>query len=345
MIPRERDTAREEALEGRAPVEVSLTQRFMNWRTYASFLFAAGIMALAVSRFNINLADARQVLERADLPLYLAALLVYYASFPLRALRWRQMLCCVGYRLSSLPGIGGLSEVIFLSWFVNSLVPAKLGDLYRAYLLKKSSDVSYPRVMGTVLGERVVDTGVLLAMLLLAGLLAFRGHFSADVSAVLFTSAGLVLAGVGTLLAMRHGSGLVEGMLPVRFRAGYVRFAEGTLGSLHQLPLLITLSAGAWLLEAGRLFLVTRALGISLSPDPWSEAALIVFLGLGAALLTVPPGTPAGLGYAEAGMTAVLISLDLPPVEAASLTLLDRSLSYGSIVVFGAIVYLFSRRK
>ena len=31
---------------------------------------------------------------------------------------------------------GDATEILFLSWFVNCLVPAKLGDLYRAYLLR-----------------------------------------------------------------------------------------------------------------------------------------------------------------------------------------------------------------
>ena len=49
------------------------------------------------------------------------------------------------------------TEIIFLSWLVNCLVPAKLGDLYRAYLLKINSTVSLSRTFGTVFIERVLD--------------------------------------------------------------------------------------------------------------------------------------------------------------------------------------------
>ncbi|MCL5027223.1 MAG: flippase-like domain-containing protein [Chloroflexi bacterium] len=325
--------------------EISLEKRFFNWRTYLSFAVAIGIIALALTRFNIDMGETARVLQRTQVPLYLAALLVYYATFPVRAVRWRQMLWSVGYRLTKLPGIGGLAEIIFLSWFANCLVPAKLGDLYRAYLLKKSSPVSFSRVTGTVLGERVVDFTVLLAIMAVAGAFAFHGRFTSNVSAVLLTSLGFVALAAAILFAMYRFGGRVERLMPRRIRPMYSRFSEGTLGSFRQLPLIAALSGFAWLLEAGRLFLVTRSLGITLSPDPFIELAMIVFVGLGSALLTVPPGTPAGLGYAEAGITAVLLSFNLPPSEAVSITVLDRSLSYGSVVIFGGIVYLLSKRK
>ena len=40
------------------------------------------------------------------------------------------------------------TEILFLSWFVNCLVPAKLGDLYRAYLLRANYGASISRTVG-----------------------------------------------------------------------------------------------------------------------------------------------------------------------------------------------------
>src|SRR3712207_7067169 len=37
----------------------------------------------------------------------------------------------------------GISEIVMLSWFANCIVPAKLGDAYRAYLLKRTAGVSF----------------------------------------------------------------------------------------------------------------------------------------------------------------------------------------------------------
>ncbi len=49
------------------------------------------------------------------------------------------------------------TEILFLSWFVNCLVPAKLGDLYRAWLLKGNYGGSASRTVGTVFIERIAD--------------------------------------------------------------------------------------------------------------------------------------------------------------------------------------------
>ena len=36
-------------------------------------------------------------------------------------------------------------EIIVLSWFANTLLPAKLGDVCRGYLFKKATGVSFTR--------------------------------------------------------------------------------------------------------------------------------------------------------------------------------------------------------
>ena len=60
------------------------------------------------------------------------AFFAYYLTFPIRGWRWRYVLSKVGTHI----GFKDATEILFLSWFVNCLVPAKLGDLYRAYLLQ-----------------------------------------------------------------------------------------------------------------------------------------------------------------------------------------------------------------
>ncbi len=49
------------------------------------------------------------------------------------------------------------TEIIFISWLVNSVVPAKLGDVYRAWLLKANYPVSLSSTFGTIFTERLFD--------------------------------------------------------------------------------------------------------------------------------------------------------------------------------------------
>ena len=82
--------------------------------------------------------------------LLLAAFAIFYVGFPLRGLRWALLVRRSGFALK----VRDATEIIFLSWLVNCLVPAKLGDVYRAYLLKINSPVSLSRTFGTVFIER-----------------------------------------------------------------------------------------------------------------------------------------------------------------------------------------------
>ena len=79
---------------------------------------------------------------------------MFYLGFPLRGLRWAILIRGTGYPLK----VRDATEIIFISWLVNCLVPAKLGDIYRAYLLKiNSTGVAESRTFGTVFIERILD--------------------------------------------------------------------------------------------------------------------------------------------------------------------------------------------
>ena len=88
-----------------------------------------------------------------------------------------------------------LSEIIFLSWFANCIVPAKLGDAYRAYLLKLNAPVSFTRTFGTVFIERILDLFTIAIMGLAAGFWSFRSGLPHEsvVEMDIFTGAGEVV--------------------------------------------------------------------------------------------------------------------------------------------------------
>jgi uncharacterized protein (TIRG00374 family) len=59
----------------------------------------------------------------------------------------------------------------------------------------------------------------------------------------------------------------------------------------------------------------------------------------------VLPITPAGLGVVEGAVVAVLLLFSVDRHLGTAVTLLDRTINFWSIVVFGFIAYLFSKRK
>ena len=95
---------------------------------------------------------------------------VFYLGFPLRGYRWQRLLRETGFII----GLRNSTEILYISWFVNCVVPAKLGDVYRAYLLKMNSDASLSRTFGTVFIERILDIFAIAILGLAAGFWSFR---------------------------------------------------------------------------------------------------------------------------------------------------------------------------
>ena len=150
--------------------EVSLARRFLNIRTIGSIVFGVAMLVLLfVFVLGVDWGRTWSQIVHANLGLLVVALVMYYLTFPLRGFRWAFILRRTGTPIRLAPA----TEILFLSWFVNCLVPAKLGDAYRAYLLKRDADVSFSKTFGTVLAERILDLIVLFALLVLAAVLAF----------------------------------------------------------------------------------------------------------------------------------------------------------------------------
>ncbi|MFN0072822.1 MAG: YbhN family protein [Chloroflexota bacterium] len=335
--------------EAESPPE-PLSRRFLNKRTFLSFLIGFGILALVMSRINVEAGAILNRLSQADLRWFALAFAVYYITFPLRALRWRKLLQNAGFEKDHgirLPSLLGISEIIMLSWFANCIVPAKLGDAYRAYLLKRASLASFAMTFGTILAERIIDT--LLVFLLLGGaaLRVFSGHLPNTVMTILQAGSVLAILVVAGLVVMRNFSGFIVRLVPARFQQHYGSFEQGTLGSFRSLPMVLVYSLGAWSVEGARLYLVGLSLGVE-----WVSFSMIIFIAMASALLTTLPITPAGLGFVESAMVGILLVAGrmgiIPGMDeslATSVAILDRAISYWSLVLIGLVLYLVRRRK
>ncbi|MGZ6328803.1 MAG: lysylphosphatidylglycerol synthase transmembrane domain-containing protein, partial [Candidatus Limnocylindrales bacterium] len=132
---------------------ISLVRRLRNRRTLVSIVVPIVLLVLLLRALpGFQLSELPSAILSANPWLLLAAFLVYYLGFPLRGYRWSLLLRSAGTRVR----VRDSTEIVFISWMVNCLVPAKLGDVYRAYLLRLNQVVSTSRTLGTVFVERVM---------------------------------------------------------------------------------------------------------------------------------------------------------------------------------------------
>lgn len=326
----------------RVEQEISLRRRLLNVRTLGSLLFGAVLLFLlfrVVFGEDFDWGLVARLIGEAD-PAFLAlAFLAYYATFPVRSYRWRYVLSRSGVGVS----LRDATEILYLSWFVNCLVPAKLGDLYRAYLLRGNFGASISRTLGTIFIERVADVIVIAGLALAAGFWSFRGRSRPEIDALFIVGFALAVGLVVLVVVLRLLGAHLSRLLPGRLATLWDRFHEGSTGALdaRSVPVIMGLTTTIWLLEGARLYFVVRALEM---PDVGLGISAAVFVALAAALLTAIPLTPAGFGFVEAGIIGALALYGVLREPAAAVALTDRALTVGTVIVLGAVLYAFSRK-
>jgi uncharacterized protein (TIRG00374 family) len=265
--------------------------------------------------------------------LYLLAIAVYYLSFVLRALRWKLLLRNTGEELPAL----SLGEILLASFFVNCVVPAKMGDLYRAVQLRTRHGVGGAKALGTIVAERLLDLFVLMGLLLAAGAVTFRDHVPRSLVPALIAFVVLCAIAGAALMLMVAGRGRrVLRLLPEQLVIRYEHFRSGTVDAFGRWNQVLPLSVGVWACEGLRLGFVIIALGYGSEVGP----AHFLLVALIAALLTTVPFLPGGLALVEGGMIAVLGTFGLSASGATAVALLDRSISFASLIVVGGLVFL-----
>ena len=116
--------------------------------TIFSFLAAFVILYILVTSVNVH--KTFEIMRSVNVSMYLLASFTMFLSYLLRVFRWKNLLENVGFT----GRLRDIIEILTLSFFVNTIVPAKLGDLYRGYLMKKNYKESTSRIMSTVFVER-----------------------------------------------------------------------------------------------------------------------------------------------------------------------------------------------
>ena len=328
--------------------QLSLGKRLLNWRTILPLVIVIALLIYVAQKANIDPQQTWATIRSANLVFFLAAFLVYYLSFPIRALRWRLLLGNVGFNKANgvqLPHFLKLVEIIYISFFANVVVPARLGEIYRAYLLRQETGLSATRTFGTVLAERLLDLIVLVLLMITAIMISFHEKLPPQLLFGLKITIALVAAGVIGLFALRLLRERVAQLIPPRFRDRYNHFQEGTLGSFRRMPSLTGLTFAVWACESLRFYFIALALGL-ISGSPLHVIAAACFIGLGEALLTIIPFTAGGVGLVEAGMAAMILLFNPGMPNAANLSVaavaLDRTISLLSIWAIGFIVFMIA---
>lgn len=324
------DMGPQEGAEGNTP---SVLRRIISLPAMVSLALAVLFLVFMITRFDVDLGEMWERVKNAN-PWYLAlAFIIHYTTFYFRGARWRLLLQNTATPGARVPGALYCSQLVLLGWFANSAGWLRLGDAYRAYLYRDEQNGSFSRTVGTILAERALDT--VLVVLLLAVSVPFLLDKDDRVTWLVLAMAMSLVVGLAVILvAMTWLRRPLLRRLPSFFGERYERFHQGTMGSFQRLPQATLWGLLGWAAEIARMYLVFEALSLDVN------LALPIFLTLANSLLTLVP-TPGGVGAVEWGVGGLAVRLsNLTADAAAALVLIDRAITYVSVILLGAVLFL-----
>jgi uncharacterized protein (TIRG00374 family) len=302
---------------------------------------ALGLVGLGISVASIalltQLVDVRRSLEillQADLLPLLFALGVIAAELVLRSARWALLL---RQDDSGRPAIRRVVPVLLIGYLGNVLLPARLGEVVRAYLISRRETIALSVALGTVFLERVMDLASLAAVAFVAAMLA-------DAPAWIVTGTG-VAASIGlvvmVVLVVVRPSRIVEyamrhlGPGSRRFAAiarAIIKFGDGAgAQSRSTITQALALSVLCWLLDATTFWLVGHSLHVDLT---WPAALIIAAVTV---LGTAIPSAPGYIGTFELAAVASARAMGVPAEASLALAVLTHIITTVPLALGGAV--------
>jgi uncharacterized protein (TIRG00374 family) len=316
----------------------TLRKRVLSLPTLLATVIGASLFAVVLWRvFDFDWSQLWSNIRGINLWQYAVGLVLYYVSFWFRGMRWRLIAITANIDRrdgANIPGTTTMGVIILMGWFANSVAFLRLGDALRGWTLARESRSPFASSLGTVLAERVQDMVAVLILVLVAAIWVTVTERAEVPIGVLIAAIALVAVLIIALVVMKLYGTRFASWLPGRVRPAYERFQRGTLDSFQgaQLPPQFALGVLGWLLEIARFYFVAEALGLDIG------FGIVMFAALANAMLTTIP-TPGGFGFVEGGLTGLLIILGVDDTSALSLTVVDRSISWVSVVLFGGVTF------
>jgi uncharacterized protein (TIRG00374 family) len=287
---------------------------------------ALGLVLLALAARGIQLGTITTGVSQANPTWVFLAFLSVLGTTACKILRWQHL-----FLDSQRPTISSLTAALLVGQLLNAVLPARLGDVGRAYAVSAKQEHNVATVIGTVAAEKTFDVLMLMVFATAAAATTPLPNWL-DISLLGIAIIGVLLIAVVALIPDQRiaaWSASWDRLLPLRLAhksAAALLRAKAGLSALRRPSMaLISLawSFAVWMLAACTNFVLFLAFDLRLSFG--AALMLLVLLHIGIA----PPSSPGRLGVFHALTVAGLAMLGI-----------EQSLSLAYATVLHALVYL-----
>jgi hypothetical protein len=227
---------------------------------------------------STDFGEIKNSFQQANYYIAFASLPVYFLGIWVRTVRWQYLIRPVK-RVS----VWRLYPVVVIGLMANNLMPARAGELVRAYILGEREQMSKAASLGTIAVDRLFDGLTLVPMMVIVAAFVGSGEtfpltvvdYNLSLFGLAMVMAVLFGAALGVLFLMafserwrNRADGFVMTVTPKRFRPSVEGLTHSFFGGLHSLRSPVDLfaawimSAISWMLEAVMYYMVGRAFGL-----------------------------------------------------------------------------------
>lgn len=283
---------------------------------------AISLILVAYVFYQTDPAKILASLQQAQYGYLIPGLILYFVGVGVRTLRWHFLL-----RPVKVISSGALFRTVVIGYMANNVLPARMGEIVRAYILGAQENVSKAATLVTIVVERIFD-GLTMLMFIVAASL-WLNFADETMTAQLRLVAGLFIAaiiGLAILAGMpKRAEQIIDFFLArlpsTAWRERAMRLARSLLNGLGVFRnpadsfVVFALSIAVWLLEAAMYLVIAWGFNLDL-PLP----VFLLACGL-ANLVTIAPSTPGYVGVFDAPIVYVLTQFGGDQNLAASYTL------------------------
>ena len=309
------------------------------WHKLAlSLVVSAGFLYLAFR--NVPFDELGRALSQIDGRWVIVAIIVSFLMMIFRTWRWQLELL----PLQHVP-FGRLWVVTAVAYMAINVLPVRLGEVVRPWLLSRREPVSFSNVVGNLVIEKTMDS-VAILFYILTGLLTVTNLPLWVRRGALFPAVG---AGALVLLVTTMWWGgpafvdrWVVRVLPARLEAGLMRILSAIIDGMRIIPnppLLLSvfiITIALWFLPILSSYLIIVAFGLDV---PFSAAVVVfIFIGFGTAL----PNVPGMIGPYQYACVLALGVFGITKVDALAYGLVLNAIQFSTLVLQGLVALPFA---
>jgi hypothetical protein len=300
-------------------------------------------VALAVASRGLHWDQVGHAIASANYMLLALGVALLIVALYVRAIRWATL-----FAPRAAPHRWHLFGALNVGYALNNLLPLRVGELGRTYLICQKQSVDGGHALSTIIVERTLDTITVVAILIVT-LPFIDAPAWARGPALLLGLCFLGVAGTLAVASAAHDRAMavvrrVTQMLPERLRERAERFAATALDGFAVIRSPAAMgraavwSAASWLLSALVMYVVMRAFGL---PVPLTAG---LFVMCATSLGAIVPSSPGYIGVFHAIAIESLVSVfGVGRSDAASFALVQHAILYLTPIALGAIYFGFER--